>query len=249
MSSSARRAPPRLRPGSDAGRLQQPRALHSRDLHSRPFAPARGGKATPTFAPPKGCRPPPSRASGQRTTCPRAPQEYPAPPGPQQWPAATYSRPPFDGGKIHRPATRPLSIGCSCLSRQARLWSTYASKIEPGQGGGRLMGLDGHQAPPIPSRPIVRKPRPSQPAGFSFWVRVRNCAVGSGAYRRNVQDREAGAASSQRRKVAGEAFSGPCGANALPHRYARFHSRRAAPVSCRRSPPNEECQRERSRFQ
>ena len=31
------------------------------------------------------------------------------------------------------------------------------------------MGLDGHQAPPIPSRPIVRKPRPSQPAGFSFF--------------------------------------------------------------------------------
>ena len=30
------------------------------------------------------------------------------------------------------------------------------------------MCLDGHQAPPIPSRPIVRKPRPSQPAGFSF---------------------------------------------------------------------------------
>ena len=57
----------------------------------------------------------------------------------------------------------PLLYGsparCSCLSRQARLWSTYASKIEPGQGGGRLMGLDGHQAPPIPSRPILRKPR------------------------------------------------------------------------------------------
>ena len=62
------------------------------------------------------------------------------------------------------------STGCSCLSsRQARLWSTYASKIEPGQGGGRLMGLDGHRSPPIPGRPMLRKPRPNR-RGFPFWV-------------------------------------------------------------------------------
>jgi hypothetical protein len=51
---------------------------------------------------------------------------------------------------------------------QTRIQAPW-SRIEPGQGGGRLMGLDGHQAPPIPGRPIVRKPRPSPAAGFSFW--------------------------------------------------------------------------------
>jgi hypothetical protein len=33
------------------------------------------------------------------------------------------------------------------------------------------MWLDGHQAPPIPGRLIVRKPRPSPRRGFPFWVR------------------------------------------------------------------------------
>jgi hypothetical protein len=45
---------------------------------------------------------------------------------------------------------------------------TLWSRIEPGQGGGRLMGLDGPPSPPIPGRPIVRKPlRPR--GGVFFW--------------------------------------------------------------------------------
>jgi hypothetical protein len=39
------------------------------------------------------------------------------------------------------------------------------------------MGLDGHQAPPIP-RPSDSAKTPSVPAaGFSYWVRSRNCAA------------------------------------------------------------------------
>jgi hypothetical protein len=95
----------------------------------------------------------------------------------------------LNGGREIHCVTRPFlygsPTGCSCLSRQARPWSTDASKIEPGQGGGRLMGLDGHPAPPIPGRPMLRKPRRVPPRwGFPFWVRGRNCAVESGAYRR-----------------------------------------------------------------
>src|ERR1700730_2050180 len=52
---------------------------------------------------------------------------------------------------------------CRLASRQSiqALWS----RIEPGPGGVRLMGLDGYPAPPIPSRP-VRKPRRPPRRGF-----------------------------------------------------------------------------------
>jgi hypothetical protein len=50
---------------------------------------------------------------------------------------------------------------------QTRIQAPW-SRIEPGQGGGRLMGLDGQPSPPIPGRPIVRKPRPSPRRGFPF---------------------------------------------------------------------------------
>jgi hypothetical protein len=68
---------------------------------------------------------------------------------------------------------------------QVNMEASSQKGIEPGQGGGRLMGLDGQPSPPIPGRPIVRKPRPSPAAGFSFWVRSQNRAGGSGAYGRS----------------------------------------------------------------
>jgi hypothetical protein len=47
------------------------------------------------------------------------------------------------------------------------------ARIEPGQGGGRLMGLDGHQVPPpIPGRPISAK-APSRPRGGVFLLGAR----------------------------------------------------------------------------
>jgi hypothetical protein len=54
---------------------------------------------------------------------------------------------------------------CRLASRQSiqALWS----RIEPGPGGVRLMGLDGYPAPPIPSRPVAKTP-PSPAAGFSI---------------------------------------------------------------------------------
>jgi hypothetical protein len=58
---------------------------------------------------------------------------------------------------------------------QTRIQAPW-SRIEPGQGGGRLMGLDGQPSPPDP-RPSDSAKTPSVPAaGFSFWVRSRNCA-------------------------------------------------------------------------
>jgi hypothetical protein len=119
-------------------------------------------------------RPPAIEPPGQRTTCPRVPQEMPRSfeaccNRPQRLTARLLN----GGREIHCPVTRPFlygsPTGCSCLSRQARLWSTDASKIEPGQGGGRLMGLDGHPAPPTPGRPMLRKPRRVPPRwGFPF---------------------------------------------------------------------------------
>src|SRR6202022_3966783 len=74
------------------------------------------------------------------------------------------------------PVTRNAEIGCPETAQAASGMEASSQKgIEPGQGGGRLMGLDGRLAPPIPGRPIVRKPRPSPAAGFSFWARSRNC--------------------------------------------------------------------------
>ena len=62
------------------------------------------------------------------------------------------------------PSPRGATIPpCRLASRQSiqALWS----RIEPGPGGVRLMGLDGYPAPPIPSRP-VRKPRRPPRRGF-----------------------------------------------------------------------------------
>ena len=82
----------------------------------------------------------------------------------------THSRSPVAPDGRQSIALLRAPTGCSCLSRQARLWSTYASKIEPGQGGGRLMGLDGHRSPPIPGRPMCENPVRPNRRGFPFWV-------------------------------------------------------------------------------
>src|SRR6202045_631137 len=52
-----------------------------------------------------------------------------------------------------------------------KLYPQIKTPIEPGQSGGRLMGLDGQPSPPDP-RPSDSAKTPSvPPAGFSFWVR------------------------------------------------------------------------------
>ena len=49
------------------------------------------------------------------------------------------------------------------------------------------MGLDGHQAPPIPGRPIVRKPRPSPRRGFPIGCEAGTVLPGKWSVQEGVE--------------------------------------------------------------
>jgi hypothetical protein len=62
------------------------------------------------------------------------------------------------------PAVRALAV--------RRGWEYHASKIEPGHGGGRLMGLDGHQPPRSPAVRCCESPV-AFPRGGAFLLGAR----------------------------------------------------------------------------
>jgi hypothetical protein len=54
------------------------------------------------------------------------------------------------------------------------------------------MGLDGHQAPPIPGRPIVRKPRPSPRRGFPIGCEAGTVLPGKWSVQEGVEPQWSG---------------------------------------------------------